>query len=87
MTTYAQRIENTPLVANVETTLTTGDLDYDGTALEVCDELGNELFHIVVDSNGERQFRFFRANGDYRLPLELLEKIVRAAKEKVKKVM
>jgi len=56
MTTYMQRIEATPIVKDVEVTLTTGDLDYDGTALEVSDESGNELFHVVVDSNGERQF-------------------------------
>lgn len=87
MTTFMQRIEGTPLVANVETTLTTGDLDYGGTALEVCDESGKELFQVVLDSNGHRHFRFFGSDGDYRISLELMEQIVETAKEKVNKII
>ena len=86
MTSYMRRIERTPLVANVETTLTTGGVDYDGTALEVCDDSDTHLFHIVVDPHGERQILFFGSAGDYRMRLELLEKIVETAKEKVRMI-
>ena len=86
MTSYMQKIEGTPLIADVDTTLTTGDLDYDGTALEVCDKSGNELFDVVVDSRGEKQLWFLPSDRGYRIPLELLERIVETAKQKVKLV-
>lgn len=86
MTTLMQRIESTTLVSNVESTLTTGDLDYDGTTLEISDETGKDLFQVVVDSKGQRQFRFFKTDRDFRIPLELMEQIVQTAKEKVSKM-
>jgi hypothetical protein len=87
MATYAELIESTRLVARVEMTTTTGDISYDGTALEVSDENGNELFHIVVDSQGDRQLLVFGADGDFRLPLSLFEQILATAKQQVNQVL
>jgi len=86
MTPYYEMIEGARLISSVESTLTTGDASYDGTALEVADQSGQELFHVVVDSQGERQFLFFRSNENIRLPLRVLEEILNAAKEKVNQV-
>ncbi len=55
---YSKTIEDTRLVRDIEVTLTSGDLDYDGMALEVYDEYDNELFHVVVDAKGNRQLLF-----------------------------
>lgn len=68
---------------DIESCLTTGDDDYPGTALEITDKEGNELFHVVLDSQGERQILFWPQGTPYRLPLDLVDKIVTVAKEKV----
>jgi hypothetical protein len=84
MSKYEEFINAAPLIPSVETTLTTGDLDYDGTAFEVTDkQTGAELFHVVVDVTGERQLLLFGADGNFRVKLSDLEKIIHAAKEKV----
>ena len=86
MKTYAERISSTKLVREVESTTTTGDLDYSGTALEIWDEADHELFHVVVDENGEQQFLFFASPTAYRIPLKVMEQIVARAKEAVNRV-
>ncbi|NLF33279.1 MAG: hypothetical protein GX591_20635 [Planctomycetes bacterium] len=83
MKSYSRHIEDTELVTDVECTLTTGDLDYPGTALEVLAPDGSELFHVVVDGKGQRQVLFYARDTDFRMPLELLDKILLAGKEKV----
>lgn len=50
---YSEFIESAPLVEHIDTIVTTGDAEYPGTALEVCDQDGRELFHVVVDLTGE----------------------------------
>jgi hypothetical protein len=86
MATYSEWIDETRLVARIELTTTTGDASYDGTALEVSDENGSELFQIVVDSQGDRQLLMFGADGNFRLPLPLLEQVLAAAKQHVNQV-
>ena len=84
MSNYEAFINAAPLISNVETTLTTGDLDYNGTAFEITEEqTGSELFHVVVDASGEQQLLFFGCDGNYRIPLAVFEEIIHAAKEKV----
>jgi len=85
MSRYAKMISNTPLIEKVDSAITTGDLEYDATALEISETNGNELFHVVIDQNGNRQCLFFRSEGDYRIPIELLEKIIEVGKTKVNK--
>jgi hypothetical protein len=86
MAAYRDFVEGTRLVSTVEAMITTGDGSYDGTALEVSDENGAELFHVVVDSQGERQLLFFRSEGHFRMPVRLLEEILEEAKREVKLV-
>lgn len=86
MKSYLEFIEQTRLVAEVESCTTTGDVEYPGTALEIADQYGKDLFHVVVDSKGQRQVMFFAVKEDYRLPLEVLEKIIARAKEVVELV-
>jgi len=85
MSRYIKIIEEARLIKDVSTCTTTGDVEYPGTALEVSDENERELFHVVVDKSGERQVLIFSADEDYRLSLELLEKIIAKAKEEVRK--
>jgi len=81
---YMDTIEAARLVTGVEITTTTGDVEYPGTAIEVADEHGEELFHVVMDSSGERQVLLFAHSDNYRIPLARLEKIVAIANEKVR---
>ncbi|WP_169980127.1 hypothetical protein [Tautonia rosea] len=84
MSDYKTLIASTPLVREIESTTTTGDIDYDGTALEIAAINGDELFHVVVDENGESQFLFFRSEGNYRIPVAVMERIIEAAKQHVR---
>ncbi len=86
MRTYLEFIEQAQLVGDVTTTLTTGDLEYPGTALEIDGSDGEELFHVVIDSKGEQQLLFFSHGDNYRIPLCLMEQILVAAREKVRKM-
>lgn len=82
---YMEIIEETPLINHVESTITTGDPDYPGTTLEISDPNGKiHLFHVVVDSTGQKQIVFFERKDRYRLPLFVLEEIIEQAKEYVK---
>ncbi len=81
---YAQLIRTTRLVRETECMLTTGDPEYQGTAIEVRDERGDELFHIIVDEQGDRQILFFPARNRYRISLELMRQIIDSASEKVR---
>lgn len=83
---YIEMIEGSHLVRWVDAVTTTGDVDYPGTAMEICDEQGTELFHVVVDSSGEKQVLFLAHPSNYRMPLAQLEEIVAAAKEKVRAI-
>lgn len=80
---YSEIIEGTRLVRKVHSSTTTGDLEYSGTALEIADEAGNELFHVVVDAAGERQILFFPSGNGYRIPMDLMERILAKAKDAV----
>ena len=83
---YDSLIKKARLVNKIESTTTTGDLEYAGTALEICDEQGEDMFHIIVDMQGERQILFFAREESYRLPLKLMEEILSKAREVVRKV-
>lgn len=82
---YTSYIEKSKLISEIETSVTTGDIEYDGTALEICEKNGNELFHIVVDKSGEQQFLFFATDHNYRISIELMERIICKAKQTVSK--
>jgi hypothetical protein len=84
MKRYTDVIESARLVDRVEATVTTGDLDYPGTAIEVCDDKGEELLHVVADPSGEIQLLFFAHTDNYRLPLARLEEIIAKAKEVIR---
>ncbi len=83
---YIEMIEHTRMVDKIDAVVTTGDVGYPGTALEISDQTGRELFHFVVDSNGERQVLFFGGSQSYRLTLSCLEELVARAKDKVRYV-
>ena len=83
MSRYLELIERARLVDSVESCTTTGDVGYPGTALEITDLDGKDLFHIVVDDRGKRQVLFFAAQENYRMPLEVLEQIIARAREAV----
>ncbi|MCP4988465.1 MAG: hypothetical protein GY928_21170 [Colwellia sp.] len=83
MKKYTELIESTKLINNIDLCLTSGDLEYPGTAMEIVEQNGEELFHIILDSKGERQVLFFAQQNDYRISLEKLESIFAAAKNKV----
>lgn len=84
---YLEFIMNARLIRDeeVEVTLTTGDVPYPGTSYEVTSG-DDELFYIVVDESGNQQMLFLAHDSHYRLSLSLLERIVSAAKEKVRYV-
>jgi hypothetical protein len=81
--TYIDFIEKTHLLDSFESTLTTGDLEYNGTALEISEKGKGELFHIVLDKNGNRQILFFSNVEDYRMSLDELERLIQFAKRNV----
>ena len=69
---------------HIETTLTTGDVDYPGTALEVF--IGkSELFNFIISEKGEHQVIVY-SNDDfsYRISLNVFEKLLLIAKEIVR---
>lgn len=74
---YRAFIREARLIDDIESNTTTGDVDYNGTALEVYDKNGEELFHIVIDEQGEPQILFFASPKDYRMPIDLLERIIK----------
>lgn len=84
MRRYSELIASARLVSSVDSATSTGDLEYSGTALEIADHFGEDLFHIVVDQDGEQQVLFFATSQNYRIPLNLLERIVARAKEVVR---
>lgn len=63
--------------------LTTGDVDYPGTALEVYID-NKELFDFVVDETGERQVIIYSNNALYRLSFHLFEAMVDCVNKNVK---
>ena len=82
---YTDFIRRTQFVKDdeLEVVLTTGDVDYSGTALEVtCDNI--ELFHFVVDEDGVQQVVVFPQKSCYRMNLSTLDAIILAAKEEVR---
>lgn len=83
MSRYLELIEQARLVEEVASSTTTGDVEYPGTSLEIADDGENDLFHIVVDRKGQRQVLYFAICENYRLPLDLLERIIARAKETV----
>ena len=83
---YKELISQANLIDDIDSTITTGDLEYDGTALEIWDKNGKELFHVVIDDAGQIQILFFASKEHYRIPAELFERILDRAKEAVRKV-
>lgn len=83
---YGSYIEKAKLVNEIDSISTTGDIEYDGAALEISEKDGDELFHIVVDKKGELQILFFSLDHNYKMPLELMEKIICKARQIVKKI-
>lgn len=83
MTSYLDLITQARLIDRVESCTTTGDVEYPGTALEVTDPDGADLFHVIVDQSGQRQVLLFAAKESYRLPLEVVEQMIAKAKETV----
>ena len=78
---YKSFIESAKLIKTIESVSTTGDVEYNGTALEISEKNGDELFHIIVDENGELQILFFASDKNYRMSLELLDEIISKAKQ------
>jgi hypothetical protein len=76
---YQAFIQNARLIDDIVSNTTTGDLEYCGTALEIYDKDGKELFHFVLDDKGEPQALFFSSTEHYRIPIALLEKIIATA--------
>jgi hypothetical protein len=83
---YQSYIEKAKLINEIDSTSTTGDIEYGGTALEICEKDGNELFHIVVDKKGELQMLFLSSGHNFRLSLALMEDIIQKARQIVKKI-
>jgi hypothetical protein len=83
---YKETIGHARLIDDVDSTLTTGDIEYDGTALEIGDKNGTELFHVVIDDAGDTQILFFASEENYRIPVKLMERILNRAKETVRRV-
>jgi hypothetical protein len=81
---YTRFIEAAPLISQIESTISSGDLNYQGTAMEVSTTDGDELFHVVVDGNGQIQFLFFRSEGNYRLPLDVMQRVIDSARQCVR---
>jgi hypothetical protein len=81
---YTRFIEAAPLISQIESTTSSGDLNYQGTAMEVSTTDGDELFHVVVDGNGQIQFLFFRSEGNYRLPLDVMQRVIDSARQCVR---
>ena len=84
MNDYLRFIEAAPLISQIESTTSSGDLNYQGTAMEVSTTDGDELFHVVVDGNGQIQFLFFRSEGNYRLPLDVMQRVIDSARQCVR---
>jgi hypothetical protein len=77
---YRESIQKTRLISDIETTITYGDVDYNGTAVEIGEKNSVELFHIVNDQNGELQILFVASKQNYRMPIDLFERIIEKAK-------
>jgi|GEM_PF-2321544 len=85
--TYSEFIKSVRLRRDdeIEVTVTTGDVEYPGTALEV-ESGGEELLHFIVDERGEHQVLFLSQGDHYRLSLATLENLISAAKKDVRYV-
>lgn len=83
---YIEVIRHARLIDDVDSVMTTGDVEYSGTALEISDKNGIELFHVVIDDAGDTQVMFFASDAPYRIPVGLFERILIRAKETVRKV-
>ena len=80
---YQDFIENTESISEIDSTTSSGDLDYKGMTLEINKKDGEELFHFITDIKGELQILFYN-HDDYRMSVKLLERIILKAKEVVK---
>lgn len=83
--TYLDFIEQAPLVHDVESCTTTGDIEYPGTAFEVRLPTGEEVLHVVVDGTGEQQVLLLNHEHPFRMPLELLERLLAKARKVVRR--
>lgn len=87
MKKYSEFIGSIRLIENLDSVRTTGDLDYCGTAVEVSEKNGEELFHIVIDETGERQILFFSHIDNFRVKFSQFKKIIEQAVEDVLPVL
>ncbi|WP_020593620.1 hypothetical protein [Kiloniella laminariae] len=85
MTKYKDIIESSLLIEKYDSCLTTGDIEYEGTALEIMDQNGEEIFHIVVDNRGVLQVLMFPRDEPFRLDLDMLIEIMVNSKGIVRK--
>jgi hypothetical protein len=76
--TYSEAIADIRCV-HLEATLTTGDASYPGTAVEVCNETGADLFHFVIGPDGKREVVFFTTES-FRISLQEMETLVAKAR-------
>lgn len=83
MSTYLDAIERSHLIRRVETCVTTGDPEYPGLAVEVCDTEGRHLFHVVLDGKGACQILVLATQDDFRLPLDVLQPVLAWARSVV----
>jgi hypothetical protein len=79
---YSESISNSRLVKKLGYERSSGDSSYNGTVLEVYDEKGNELFHVIADeSTGDKQIWFSPGLGDLRLSISDLLEALRIAED------
>lgn len=87
MSDYTEFIRRAHLISQLDYLLTTGDVEYCGTAVEVRDESERELFHLVLDeSTGEVQVLFLAHSQDFRLSISQLKQMLEVAESQVRLV-
>ncbi|MBN9417290.1 MAG: hypothetical protein J0I12_17725 [Candidatus Eremiobacteraeota bacterium] len=86
MLSYSEFIAKTRLLRKPFHEFTSGDVPYNGTAMEVWAG-SEELFHIVVDEQtGEKQILFFQTDQHWRMPLADLHAALQDAEEWVRMI-
>lgn len=86
MSSYSEFIARAPLLRKPFHEFTSGDVPYNGKAMEVW--VGDEeLLHIVVDDQtGEKQVLFLKTDQPWRLPLADLQAALKDAEEWVQHI-
>ena len=85
MTDYTGYIRRTRLIGELDYLLTTGDLEYCGTAIEVLDGQGVHLFHLVIDEETrETHVLFLSHSENFRLSISQVKRMIEVAESKVR---